>query len=149
MGAQQDIRLWSVADGTLLHTLDTGPDASEIIAFSPDGRHLVNGGQTPDMQLWNPADGTLTARLPGVGEDRLGVVFSPDSDLLLTSELGGAVSLWNLTSITENTVNRANLDTQGVFVYDVDWTADDRTLLLFGATGSVYLWGIAPPSASS
>lgn len=146
VGTKQDIRLWSLPAGELVRTLPTGEGAVEIVSFSPDGRYLLNGGEIPDMQVWDVQSGSMAARLPGVGQDRLSLVFSPDGALALTSELGGTVTLWNLTTMTENTVNRADLDVQGAFIYAVDWTPDGLLALLFGATGSVYVWGI-PPAA--
>jgi WD40 repeat protein len=142
--APNAIGLWSLDTGEQAQRLNTGPGASEIVAFSPDGSLLISGGDTPDMQVWNPQTGSLIARLPGVGENRLSAVFSPDSRLLLTSDLGGTVSLWNLTTLGANTVNRADLDTGSAPIYAVDWTPDSLLLVLFGATGSVYLWGIPP-----
>jgi WD40 repeat protein len=146
VGTRQDIRLWSLPDGALRRTLPAGEGAVEIVKFSPDGRYLFSGGEIPDMQVWDVQSGALAARLPGVGQDRLSLAFSPDGALALTSELGGTVTLWNLTTMTENTVNRADLDVQGLFVYGVDWTQDGLLALLFGATGSVYVWGIPPAS---
>ncbi|MAS36387.1 MAG: hypothetical protein CL610_20445 [Anaerolineaceae bacterium] len=144
VGTRQDIRLWTLPDAALQHTLPTGEGATEIMLFSPDGTYLVNGGETPDMQVWQVQDGASVARLPDVGQDRLSATFSPDGDLLLTSELGGDVSLWNMTTITESSVNRANLDTRSNFVYAVNWTEDGLLINLFGATGSVYVWGVPP-----
>jgi WD40 repeat protein len=144
VGTRLDIRLWSLPDGVQQHTLPTGESAIEIVAFSPDGQRLINAGDTPEMQVWNPQTGTLVARLPDVGQDRMSYTFSPDSTLLLTSELGGKVTLWNMTTMTENTVNRADLDTGDLFIYAVDWTPDSLLLTLFGATGSVYIWGVPP-----
>lgn len=147
VGTRSDIRLWSAADGTLARRLATGPEAVETLVAAPDSRYLVNTGSIPDAQLWDLQAGSLVARLPGVGEDRVAAAFAPDSTLLLTADLGGGVNLWNLTTITENTVNNASLDTQGVLIYDVEWTSDSLLLMLFGATGSVYLWGIPPASS--
>lgn len=147
-GSSENIRLWSLPGGEFERLLDTGPGAVQVMGFSPDGAHLVNGGDTPEMLIWNPETGNLVARLPDVGAERLSMAFSPDGTLLLTSVLNGPVTLWNMTTITENTVNRADLDIGSNYVYSVDWTSDSRLLTLFGMTGSVYLWGIPPASVS-
>lgn len=143
-GTGENIRLWSLPDGGFLRLLDTGPGSARVMAFSPDGLHLVNGGDTAQMMVWNPQTGNLVAQLPDVGEERLSLAFSPDGDLLLTAVLGGPVTLWNMTTITDSTVNRADLDIQGKFAFSADWTSDGRLLTLFGMTGSVYIWGIPP-----
>lgn len=146
VGTRQDIRLWSLPDGEMVRTLPSGEGADEILRFSPDGRYLLSGGEIADMQVWDVQSGNIAARLPGVGQDRLSLAFSPDGALAMTSELGGTVTLWNLTTMTESTVNRADLDIANTFIYAVDWTPDGLLALLFGATGSVYVWGI-PPAA--
>ena len=143
-GVSENVRLWSLPDGELQHVLDTGPSATQVMAFSPDSQHLINGGDTPQMMVWNPQTGSLIAQLPDMGEERLTMSFSPDGSLLLTAVLGGPAALWNLTTLTDTTVNRADLDLQGQSAYSVDWTSDGRLLTLFGMTGSVYLWGIPP-----
>ena len=141
-GTLKDIRLWSLTDKSFAHLLDTGPQAIEVMAFSPDGKYIVNGGVTPDMMVWDPATAALAARLPGVGGDQVSMAFSPDSTLLATSVLGKQVALWNLTTITSETVNNAPLDTGDTLIFSVDWSTDSHLLTLFGAVGSVYIWGI-------
>lgn len=145
-GGSENIHLWSLPDGEPRQTLNTGPDATQVMAFSPDGQQLVNGGDTPQMMIWNAQTGGLIAQLPDVGKERLSIAFSPDGNLLLTAVLGGPATLWNMTTLTESTVNRADLDLQGQFAYSVDWTSDGRLLTLFGMKGSVYIWGIPPAS---
>jgi WD40 repeat protein len=141
-GTASTIRLWSLATGDLAHVLPTGADAIQVMAFSPSGQVVVNGGQIADMQVWDVAQGKLAAQLPGVGRDRLSLAFAPNGDLLLTSVLGKGVTLWNLATLTGNTVNNAELDVGGVSIFAVDWTRDGRLLTLFGAEGAVYVWGV-------
>jgi WD40 repeat protein len=134
--------MWSLEEQRFAHLLDTGQRAVEVMAFAPDGRYLINGGQTPDMMIWNADTAALAARLPGVGSDRISMAFSPDGEMLVTSVLGRGVTLWNLTTITDETVNNAVLDTGDTLILDVDWSADSQLLMLFGAMGSIYVWGI-------
>ncbi len=147
VGTRQNMRLWSLADGSLTRVIDTGPGGVEIMAYSPDGRFLVTGGTPQDMTVWNPVSGGVVARLPEVGRDRVSLAFSPDGSLLLTAVLGGRATLWNMTTITNSTVNRADLSTEGL-VYDVDWSSDNRLLTIFGSTGGVYIWGIGANTSS-
>jgi WD40 repeat protein len=143
VGTREHTRLWSLADNALMRIVDTGPGGVEALAYSPDGRYLVNGGSPPEMSVWDPQTGALIARLPDVGRDRVSLAFSPDGDLLVTSVLGGPATVWNMTTLTQTTVNRADLRTEGA-VFAVNWTSDSRLLTLFGASGGVYIWGIGP-----
>jgi WD40 repeat protein len=132
-------------DARLLHTLQTGPGgASDVLKFSPDGRYLINGGALPDMMVWDAQTGTMAAQLPGVGGDRTSAAFSPDGELLVAAVLDGPVTLWDMTSITDETVVRADLQVGTDRVLIVDWSADGFTLLFFDAIGPIYVWGIAP-----
>lgn len=138
----ENIRLWSIGDATHQRTLDTGPGGTTITAYTPDGRYLISGGDTPEMIVWEPETGNLAARLPGTGGDRVALAFSPDGTMLVTALLNGTTTLWNLTTITSTTVNRADLNIPDL-AFSVDWTSDSRLITVFSANGSVYLWGIA------
>lgn len=142
VGGRQNTTLWSVSSGELAYTIDTGPEGVGVLAYSPDGVALISAGNPSDMSVWNPQDGTLMARLPGVGGDLLSFAFSVNGDVLVTAPFGGQTSLWNMRTITAQTVNRADLDLPESLIFAVNWTEDERLLLLFGANGSVYLWGI-------
>ncbi len=143
-GNRENTRIIDTTDGSVERIIDTGNGGVDALVYSPDSKYLVSGGTAPDMSLWDPQTGALVARLPGVGGDRVWAVFSPDGTLLATSLLGGRPSLWNITTISGQTVNRADLDTQGNLILNVDWTPDNRLLVLFGLTNGIYIWGIGP-----
>lgn len=154
LGLWDAISLWELDGPRYLYGLRTEPGGSDVLAFSPDGRLLVSGGETPDMTIWDASTGDLLARLPGVGGERASVAFSPDGDLLLTSTLDGAVNLWNLTDLDGESVGQGTLASTdaGQRVLAVDWTADGYLMTVIDATGPVYVWGIpldAVPSDGS
>lgn len=142
VGGRQTTKLWSVPEGELLYTIDTGPEGVGVLDYSPDSAVLISAGNPSDLSVWNPRDGGLMARLPGVGGDLLTYAFSVNGDVLVTAPFGGKTSLWNMRTITAETVNRADLDLPEPLIFAVNWTDDERLLLLFGANGFVYLWGI-------
>ena len=60
------------------------------VAFSPDGRHLVAGGEDGIATIWDVADGQEVHRLPEKHENTaVSVAFSPDGRLLATGSWGG------------------------------------------------------------
>lgn len=141
-GMREVVRLYSLHGGQQL-TLNTGRGGASVLRYAPTGVYLVSGGED-DFSVWNPQSGALVARLTGSGGQRAAAVFAPDGSMLLTSAMGGLVALWNMTTITAQTVNSAQLNTGGASIFTVDWTGDQRLLTLFGARGSVYVWGIGP-----
>jgi WD40 repeat protein len=96
-------RLWRVSDGKQF-----GPDLAHpgwvmAVAFSPDGKTLLTGGEGPDggeARLWRVADGRPIS-LPLPHRNRVtAVAFSPDGKICLTAGgLGrGEARLWDVAS---------------------------------------------------
>jgi COMPASS component SWD3 len=56
------VKLWDVATGRQLASLDGQADRLRSVAFSPDGRTLVAIGTNNDVQLWDVTEvlGTQT-----------------------------------------------------------------------------------------
>ncbi len=138
---REHIRLWSLENGQLIRTIESGEGGNPVVGFGMDGHYLVSGGTNVEISVWDTGTGGLAAKLPDVGADRTALAFSPDGTMLLTSSIMGRATLWNMTTLNERTVNNAVLDT-GSLIFDVDWTSDNRLLTLFGTSGGVYIWGI-------
>jgi hypothetical protein len=49
-----ELRVWRVADGALLHTAPALPRALTSVAWSPDGEELLVGTAVGTLQLWRP-----------------------------------------------------------------------------------------------
>ena len=88
------VRLWGVADGRLLRTLDT--DGVESVAFSPDGATLASGSVDGTVRLWRVADGRLLRTLEGHTTEVGSVAFSPDGATLASGSRDGTVRLWGV-----------------------------------------------------
>jgi WD40 repeat protein len=59
------VRLWRVADGRLLRTLEGHTGSVQSVAFSPDGQTLASGSWDNTVRLWRVADGRLLRTLEG------------------------------------------------------------------------------------
>ncbi len=57
-GEDQTVRVWQVADGKALWTLDPGKSALKSLWFSPDGRYLTALGNDPRVQVWDMETGS-------------------------------------------------------------------------------------------
>jgi len=95
-GYDGTLRIWSVAQHALVHTLDAEKGWYLGVAWSPDGGVLASGGAEGDnrVRIWDTHTWRETSRLPAHGGHIEHVTFSPDGSLLASSSGDGTVRLW-------------------------------------------------------
>jgi WD40 repeat protein len=93
------IRLWDVATGELLETLNGNTAYITNITFNPDGKMLASASSDGSVKLWDVKTGEILAALDI--PDASSVAFSPDGTLLATD--GGIVRLWGVPTQQEST----------------------------------------------
>jgi WD40 repeat protein len=99
------LSLWEVPSMRLLRTQDGPPQLAQLanIAFSPDGRHFVQGGSTDVIRVRDTATGNVVQSLAGhvrsaTGEYFVnGVAFRPDGRWLATCGDDATVRIWEVT----------------------------------------------------
>ena len=78
------IQVWSVPDGTLLHTLTGHNDTVIGLSFSPDSRMLASVGNLKDktVRIWDLDDGSLIQSFDTYGFIVSRAAFSPDGKMI-------------------------------------------------------------------
>ncbi|MBW4437706.1 MAG: hypothetical protein KME04_11265 [Pleurocapsa minor GSE-CHR-MK-17-07R] len=143
LGSQVDIRLWSTVDDSLTRRLAVpAGGAVDILGYSPAGSYLIGGNPGSGAQVWNPVTNSPVAALPELVGSQVSADFSPDGDLLLTSVLDGEVAVYNLPAASNGSIPRGAFQTGDAQIFAVEWTSDSRLILMFDATGPVYVWGV-------
>jgi WD40 repeat protein/uncharacterized caspase-like protein len=113
-GADQTVRLWRVADGTLLGTFSGHTAAIRSLAFSADGILLASGSDDRTVQLWSTAAETTAplATLTGHQDGVTAVQFHPQQPWLVTGGYDRTVRLWEITgSVAQGNGNPVLLQT--------------------------------------
>ncbi|MFO1341240.1 MAG: WD40 repeat domain-containing protein [Burkholderiaceae bacterium] len=79
-GSWDGIRLWSVAQGTLVRQFARSAGGIESLRYTADGGVLVSGGSFPSrLDTWNPTDGSRMRALTRLGSSLSKVAISGDS----------------------------------------------------------------------
>jgi WD40 repeat protein len=140
------LRLWDADSGEELHRFGGYTGHVICVAFSPDGRFALSGGD-PKGRLWEVESGELLRCFEGHIDAVGAVAFSPDGRRALSAAADepdrrdGSVRLWDVPSGTEVRRFPAHPGGAGVGVF----SPDGRYALSGGIfDGTVRLWRLPP-----
>ena len=101
-GKDGTVKVWEVATGRLLRTIDAHSLMVVTVAVSPDGAYIVSGGFDDQVKLWHAVTGEHLRTFAGHKGTIRSVVFSPDGRWVLSASNDATVKLWD--SATGNLV---------------------------------------------
>lgn len=90
------LRLWSLPDGNLLHTLTGHTDGITAFGSNRDGSLLASGGRDRAIRLWDTTSGQLLRTIEGAQAEITAIALSPDSHTIMVGGADGRLSRWDL-----------------------------------------------------
>jgi WD40 repeat protein len=131
------IKLWDLASGHELRTLEGHSAWVRSVAFSPDGRTLASASDDLTVKLWDVGSGRALRTMEGHTNRVMSVAFSPNDHILASGSDDGTIILWDADSgrILRKLPARAA-------VLSVAFRPDGRTLTS-GDKHAVRLWDVA------
>jgi WD40 repeat protein len=96
--------LWNAKTGKLLRELPAEAHGQFLLAFSPDGKHLVTAGGSSAIHIWDVATGKETKANSGHSGEIYSLVFSPDGKLLASRSRDQTVRLWDVGKRSQRSV---------------------------------------------
>jgi len=132
------VRLWEVATGKALQTLQGHTSAVYSVAISPDGKTLASGSYDNTVRLWEVATGKALQTLQGHTNCVCSVAFSPDGKTLASGSYDNTVRLWEVAT------GKALQTLQGhtLVVNSVAYSPDGKTLASGSEDQTVRLWEV-------
>ena len=134
-----DVRLYSTKTGRLLGTLKGHKGCVTALAFGPDGKSLLTGGDDSRCIIWDMTTFRRTGQLDGHSAPITAVLVSPDGTLAVTASVDKKVTLWTLSTRQRS----ATLGDQNRVVTSLAFDPTGRMLAEGSQTGSIRVWSVA------
>ncbi|MCO5188710.1 MAG: WD40 repeat domain-containing protein, partial [Anaerolineae bacterium] len=97
-------KVWDVASGAEVASLDGHTDGVNSAAFSPDGALIVTASDDGSAKVWDVASGAEVASLDGHTDGVNTAAFSPDGALIVTASDDGSAKVWSIYATLEQKV---------------------------------------------
>jgi WD40 repeat protein len=140
----QTLRVWDLAKGSLLHSLQGHTARVTVVAVTPDGTRAVSASDDKTVKVWDLAKGSLLRSLQGHTDLVNAVSVTPDGKLAISASSDQALKVWDL----------ANGDLVATFAADYPvfrfTTSPSGQILVAGdASGQVHLLRIEGPGSGT
>jgi len=129
------VKVWRVANGTLVISRSDHTQKVNAVAFSPDGQRLASASDDMTAKLYRTSDWGVERTLAGHTNVVLSLAFSPNSARLATGSWDQTVRIWNVIdgSLLFSLSHGSN-------VHPVAFAPDGTSLASGARDGSIKLW---------
>ncbi len=139
-GSDQQVRIWRVAEGRLLHELAGHQAAIHDVAFHPGGRLLASCAQDRSLRLWDARSGELLQSVTEPAVIHWVLAFTPDGERLWAGGRDGKLRGYRVAGDRLTDPIAVAQPTGGAAALAIDTTG--RRLASGGNSNIVYLWDL-------
>ncbi|MEH1803139.1 MAG: serine/threonine-protein kinase [Nostoc sp.] len=97
-GDDRKIKLWNLATGKQISSLNAYSQQVNAVAISPDGKTLVGGGDDNTIKVWNLATEKQIRTLTGHSDSVHALAISADSQTLVSGSDDNTIKIWDLAT---------------------------------------------------
>jgi WD40 repeat protein/tRNA A-37 threonylcarbamoyl transferase component Bud32 len=133
-GFDLTVKVWDLATGRVLLSLEGHEDTVNGLAFSPDGR-LASASSDRTVKIWDPIAGRLLATLVGHDAAVRSLAFSPNGLWLASASTDRTVRIWDVATGKES---RSLAHDNGV--QSVAFSRDGQRLASAGRDMPIRIW---------
>ncbi|HEY7415828.1 MAG TPA: WD40 repeat domain-containing serine/threonine-protein kinase, partial [Ktedonobacteraceae bacterium] len=139
-------KVWHIATGKLISTYEGHEEEGvRCLAWSPNSRTIVSGGENRGVHVWDAATGRKLAFYRANNQSVYAVAWSPDGKQVASASSDDKVHLWEPTATerwSNHVVEKAILFYAGhsVRVGTLAWSPDGRSIASGGSDGTIHVW---------
>jgi WD40 repeat protein/DNA-binding SARP family transcriptional activator len=135
-GRDRTVKLWDVATGSLLKTLQGDQDLVWCVAWKPDEPILAVGSSDNMIRLWDANTKQCLRTLSGHQGWVASIAWSPDGQMLASSSQDHTIKLWHAqTGKCLNTLQDHNFQ-----VWSIAWSPKNDLLASGSFNKTIKLW---------
>ena len=143
--ADRSIKVFEVATGKDLLTLEGHADAVKALAITKDGQRLVSGSADKTFKVWNLADGKLISTSPAMSAAVVSMALGGDGKLVVVGLADGSAKVFDPSATDPSKSERQAIPAQGGPITAVALLPDNATVLLGSEDRTVRAWPLANP----
>jgi len=134
--AESVVRLWDVASGRELRSLEGHRGYVQDLLFWLDGTKLASSSADQTIRVWDLQSGRSIAIFRGHKDEVWRLALLPDSKTLVSGSKDGSVRLWDTTSIGRDHAYMRSPTRLRAWCFD----ADSQSVLTVDRQGNVARW---------